>query len=58
MKRFLLVMLMCLVGLASAWAAPRQASLVLVKATHPPVHRHHAHKAGKHHHPKRHRHKT
>jgi hypothetical protein len=62
MKRFLSLLMMCLLACTFAWATPAwaaagKASLIRIKATHPrPVH-HHAHKAGKHHTPKRHRHK-
>ena len=56
MRRVLLLMIAFLMASVFSWATPRQGSLVLVKATHPPVHRHRAHKATKHHAPKRHRH--
>ncbi|HKI00281.1 MAG TPA: hypothetical protein VJ999_14355 [Candidatus Sulfotelmatobacter sp.] len=56
MKRFLIVLLLCVVPASFAWAVPPQASLTPVKATHPPVKRHRAHKATKHRAPKRHRH--
>jgi hypothetical protein len=55
MKRFLSLLFTCLLFGALAWAAPQQASLTLVKAKHPRVQRHRAHKATKHHQPKRHR---
>ena len=42
----------------AAWAAPSQATLTRVKRTHQPGTRHRAHKAGKHHTPKRNRHHT
>jgi hypothetical protein len=36
-----------------AWSMPSQARLVEVRATHQPVQKHHAHKATRHHTPKR-----
>jgi hypothetical protein len=56
MKRFLSFLTTCFLACSFAWAVPNQgsqASLIFVKATHPPVHHHKAHKAGKHHAPKR-----
>jgi hypothetical protein len=51
MKRFLLVLFTCVLAGALAWATPQPPSLTPVKAR---AQRHHAHKAGKHRHPKRH----
>jgi len=56
MKRFLLMLMLSILTCSFAWAAPSRAAITRVKATHPPVHRHHAHKAKKHRAPKRHRH--
>jgi len=56
MKRFFLVLMLTLWSSAFVLAAPPQATLTPVKATHQRVQRHRAHKAGKHHTPKRHRH--
>jgi hypothetical protein len=56
MKRLLWILMMCVLTAGFASAASPQASLIPVKQTHPPVHRHRAHKAGKHPAPKRHRH--
>ncbi len=55
MKRLLSLLVLSVLSSVLAWGAP-QSKLTPVKATHPPVHRHKAHKAGKHPHPKRHRH--
>jgi hypothetical protein len=54
MKRLLSVLITFVLASAFSWAAPQQASLIPVKARHSHVQRHHAHKAGKHHRPKRH----
>ena len=56
MKRILSVLMMCVLSSMFALAAPPHATLIPVKATHPHAQRHHAHKAGKHHTPKRHHH--
>ena len=53
MKKFFLVLLMCLVPTAFALADTPHASLILVKKTHQRIKRHHAHKAAKHKAPKR-----
>jgi hypothetical protein len=56
MKRYLSVMLLCLLSTAFALAATPHAALTPAKWGHhrdPRVQRHHAHKAGKHHTPKR-----
>ena len=58
MTRFFSAMMICVLTCAFAWAVPNQASLVPVKATHQHAQRHKAHKAGKHHAPKRHRYHT
>lgn len=58
MKRILLILMTCLLSSVFALAAPPHATLTPVKARHQHAHRHHAHKAGKHHTPKRHRHAT
>jgi hypothetical protein len=49
MKRFFSVFLLVLLWAACALATPSDARLILVRATHQRVHRHRAHKAGKHH---------
>ena len=51
MKRCLSVLILVLVLLSTAFALGRaaDASLIPIKATHQKAHRHHAHKAGKHH---------
>ena len=54
MKRFLSVLALCGLMCSFAWASPRQASVIPVRATHQRAQRHKAHKAGKHHTPKRH----
>jgi hypothetical protein len=59
MKRCFSVLMLCILSSAFAVAAPPRATFTPVKATHhrdPRVQRHRAHKAGKHHIPKRHRH--
>lgn len=43
----------CSLAPSIAWADSAHPSLIRVKRTHPPVHRHKAHKAGKHHRPRR-----
>jgi hypothetical protein len=61
MKRLLALLLTLVLFSSFGWAGPSPASLVPVKATHhrdKRVQRHRAHKAGKHHTPKRHRHAT
>jgi hypothetical protein len=58
MKRILSVLMTCLLASAFAWATPPQATLTPVRATHERPIRHRAHKAGRHHTPKRHRHRT
>ncbi|MGH9494282.1 MAG: hypothetical protein ACRD3B_04730 [Candidatus Sulfotelmatobacter sp.] len=55
MKKVIAVAVFSLLCTAFAAADTSHASLVLVKKTHPPVTKHHAHKAVKHHAPK-HRH--
>jgi len=54
MKLFLSVLIVCALASALAWATPSDP--FSAKGTHHKVHRHHAHKAGKHRRPKRHRH--
>jgi Ni/Co efflux regulator RcnB len=54
MKRFLSVLMLSVVASSFAWAASSAATLTPVKATHPRARHHHAHKAKKHHMPKRH----
>lgn len=55
MKRLLAVILAtcsliaCSFAAPFAWADSAQPSLIRVKTTHPPVHRHRAHRAGRHH---------
>ena len=57
MKRCFSVLILALLTTAFAAALPSDASLVPARAIHQRATRHHAHKAGKHHHPKRsHRH--
>lgn len=56
MKQFLSILTLCGLLTLTALAAPLT-SLTPVKATHPPTHKHKAHKAGKHPHPK-HPHRT
>jgi hypothetical protein len=57
MKRCFSVLILALLSTAFAAALPSDPSLVPVRATHQRATRHHAHKAGKHHHTKRsHRH--
>jgi hypothetical protein len=57
MKRCFSVLFLGLLLSGFALARPADAALVPVRATHQRVQRHHAHKAAKHHHPKRpHRH--
>jgi hypothetical protein len=61
MKRILLVLIFSFVmgGLSEvAMADSPHAHLTAVRVTHPPVHRHKAHKAGKHKAPKHRRHRT
>jgi hypothetical protein len=60
MKRILALVTMCLmtVGLAQAAPTDGRASLIYVKRTHQPVNKHKAHKATKHHAPKRRKHQT
>ena len=55
MKRFFSVFLLVLVLLSAlcALARPSNARLIPVRATHQRAHRHRAHKAGKHHRPRR-----
>ena len=53
MKRFLSLAMMFVLASAYALAAPAQATLQEVRATHQRPVRHHAHKAGKHHRPRR-----
>jgi hypothetical protein len=48
MRRFLSVIVLCLLASVFASAAQAQAVLVPVRATHQRVYRHRAHKAGKH----------
>ncbi len=55
MKRLFLLLVACF-ATSACFADVSHASLIPVKATHPKVHRHHAHKAVKHHTPKRKRH--
>ncbi|HET6178351.1 MAG TPA: hypothetical protein VFE61_15565 [Candidatus Sulfotelmatobacter sp.] len=54
MKRLLSVLMMCVLASGFALASVPQGTLTPVRATHQPTHRHRAHRAGKHHHPKRH----
>ncbi len=56
MKRCFSVLILALLTTAFAAALPSDASLVPARATHQRATRHHAHKAGKHHHPKRSKH--
>lgn len=58
MRRLLLVLILCVLASAFAWATPPQATLTPVRATHQRARHHKAHKAGKHHTPKRHRHRA
>jgi len=53
MKRIFSVLMMCLLSSTFMSAAPGQATLTPVSATHQQAQRHRAHKAGKHHTPKR-----
>jgi hypothetical protein len=53
MKRLIPVWMMVALFCGFAWSLPAEARLVPVRATHQRVQRHHAHKAGKHHAPKR-----
>lgn len=57
MKKLIAVAALALFSTALAVADASNASLVLVKRTHHPVTKHHAHKAVRHHTPKR-RHRT
>jgi len=52
MKRFFSVLMFAVLTSAFSLAAPSEAVLTPVKATHQPVKHHHAHKAAKHHRPK------
>ena len=52
MKKFLSVLFTYVLAGTLAWATPQQAALTQINA-HPRAQRHHAHKAGKHRHPKR-----
>jgi len=56
MKRVLSALMLCVLSSAFSLAAPGHIALTPVKATHQHVQRHRAHKAVKHHTPKRHRH--
>ena len=56
MKKFLTVFVLLLLSSVFAVADTPHATLVPVRRTHQRVQRHKAHKAGKHHTPKRHRH--
>jgi hypothetical protein len=59
MKRCLWVLMLGVLSTGFGWADTPNASLTPVKATHhrdKRVHRHRAHKAGRHHSPKRPRH--
>jgi hypothetical protein len=61
MKRCWSVLMLCVLSTGFALADIPNASLTPVKATHhrdKRVHRHRAHKAAKHHTPKRHRHEV
>jgi len=58
MRRLISFLLLFVMSTAFAWAAPRRASVVPVKATHARVQRHHAHKAAKHRPPKHHHNKV
>jgi hypothetical protein len=62
MKRFLSVLITCLLAVAFAWATPQQpshqAKLIPVKSTHSRVARRHAHKARRHRGPKHHHHRA
>lgn len=53
MKRFFSVLMMCVLSSVFLFAAPGQATLTPVARTHQRAHRHRAHKAGRHHTPKR-----
>jgi hypothetical protein len=53
MKRCFSVLTLALVTTTLAFAAPMQVRVIPVRATHQRVRHHHAHKAGKHHQPKR-----
>ncbi|MFZ1140648.1 MAG: hypothetical protein ABR881_03740 [Candidatus Sulfotelmatobacter sp.] len=57
MKRFFSALMLAVLTSAFSLAAPSEATLILVKATHQRVHRHRAHKAAKHHRPKRSHHR-
>jgi hypothetical protein len=57
MKKVIAVAVLLMLCIAFAAADTSNASLVVVKKTHQRVIKHHAHKAGKHHTPKR-RHRT
>jgi hypothetical protein len=57
MKRFFSVLMLAVLTGTFSLAAPSEAALTPVKATHQRVQRHRAHKAAKHHSPKHsHRH--
>jgi hypothetical protein len=61
MKRCWSVLMLCMLSTGIALADRPSASLTSVKATHhrdKRVHRHRAHKTGKHHTPTRHRHQV
>ena len=53
MNRFFSVLMLAVLTSAFSLAAPSEAALTPVKATHQRVQRHRAHKAAKHHRPKR-----
>jgi hypothetical protein len=53
MKRCFSVLTLALLTATVAFAAPSEARLSPVRATHQRVRHHHAHKAAKHHQPKR-----
>jgi len=56
MKRFFSLLMLAVLTSAFSLAAPSEATLTPVKATHQRITRHHAHKAAKHPRPKRYRH--
>jgi len=53
MRRCLSVLMLVQLSAVFALARPADVSPIAVKATHQKAHRHHAHKAGKHHRVKR-----
>ena len=58
MKQFFSLLMLAVLTSAFCLAAPSDAALIPVRATHQRVQRHHAHKAGKHHRSKHSHHRS